>query len=106
MIEVDGLYSKAKIFTDEIDDDSLEQVQTLVDNPISKDKCIRMMPDVHAGDGCTVGTTMTVTDNIPPSLVGVDIGCGMYTLILDTDDIDFAKLDMIIRLHVPSGFKS
>lgn len=75
MIEVKGLYSKAKIFTDTIDEASLKQVQTLVDNPLSEGESIRMMPDVHAGNGCTIGTTMTVTEKIPPSLVGVDIGC-------------------------------
>lgn len=104
MIEVTGLYSTAKIFTDKIDEASLEQVQTLVDNPLSEGECIRMMPDVHAGNGCTIGTTMTVTDNIPPSLVGVDIGCGMYTVTLEADEIDFTKLDEVIKENVPSGF--
>ena len=104
MIEVTGLYSKAKIFTDTIDEASLEQVQTLVDNPLSEGESIRMMPDVHAGNGCTIGTTMTVTEKIPPSLVGVDIGCGMYTVTLESDEIDFTKLDEVIKENVPSGF--
>jgi RNA-splicing ligase RtcB len=104
MIEVTGEYSDAKIFTDMIDETSLEQVKTLVDNPLSEGECIRMMPDIHAGNGCTIGTTMTVTDKIPPSLVGVDIGCGMHTVTLDTDEIDFTQLDEVIKERVPSGF--
>ncbi len=104
LIEVNGIYSKAKIFADKIDDASLEQIQTLVDNSISEGQTIRMMPDVHAGNGCTIGTTMTVSDRIPPSLVGVDIGCGMYTVKLDTNEIDFDKFDKIIKEKVPYGF--
>lgn len=104
MIEINGIYSKAKIFADNIDENSLEQIQTLVDNSISEGQTIRMMPDVHAGSGCTIGTTMTVNDKIPPSLVGVDIGCGMYTVKLDTNEIDFDKFDRIIKEKVPNGF--
>jgi RNA-splicing ligase RtcB len=104
MIEMNGKYTDAKIFTDNVDETSINQVQTLIDNPLSEGQRIRMMPDVHAGEGCTIGTTMTVTDRIPPSLVGVDIGCGMYTMKLDVDEIDFDRLDSIIRKKVPHGF--
>ncbi len=67
-----------------------------------KDEKIRIMPDVHAGEGCTIGTTMTIKDKIIPSFVGVDIGCGMYTVCLGKADIDFEKLDRIIH-SIPNG---
>ena len=62
------------------------------------------MPDTHAGKGCVIGTTMTLTDKVIPNLVGVDIGCGMYALKLEETEIDYAKLDKVIRQYVPSGF--
>ena len=61
------------------------------------------MPDVHAGAGCTIGTTMTIKEKAAPSLVGVDIGCGMETVMLREKEIDFAKLDRVIRTSVPAG---
>lgn len=62
------------------------------------------MPDAHAGKGCTVGTTMTITDKITPNLVGVDIGCGMLTIKLKNKEIDFERLDEVIKTKVPHGF--
>lgn len=62
------------------------------------------MPDVHAGAGCTIGTTMTLHDRVIPNLVGVDIGCGMLTVLLKEREVDFDALDRVIREHVPSGF--
>jgi RNA-splicing ligase RtcB len=61
------------------------------------------MPDVHAGKGCTIGTTMTITDKVVPDMVGVDIGCGMETIYLGKIDVDFNKLDNVIRTHIPCG---
>lgn len=61
------------------------------------------MPDVHAGKGCTIGTTMTIQDKIVPGMVGVDIGCGMETVELAEHEIDFAKLDALIREKIPYG---
>ena len=77
MIEVKGTYNTAKIFTDVVDSVSISQVQQLLNQPFSAEQTIRMMPDIHAGVGCTIGTTMTMTDKVVPNLVGVDIGCGM-----------------------------
>lgn len=62
------------------------------------------MPDTHAGAGCTIGTTMTLKDKIVPNLVGADIGCGIHVSRLKRAKIDFAKLDWVIREHVPFGF--
>lgn len=105
MKELNGKYASAKIFTELVDDKSIEQVKTLLDQEFVCGSKIRMMPDIHAGAGCTIGTTMTVGDKICPNLVGVDIGCGMLTVRLsDITDVDFDKLDHVIREYIPSGF--
>ena len=79
MREVAGEYNTAKIFTDVVDDASIAQVKELCDQEFCTGSRIRLMPDIHAGAGCTVGTTMTIKDKVVPNLVGVDIGCGMET---------------------------
>ena len=104
MKEVTGKYNSAKIFTDVVDEKSIEQVKLLCDQEFVQGSKIRMMPDIHAGAGCTIGTTMTITDKICPNLVGVDIGCGMTVLELGKIDIDLEKLDKVIREKIPSGF--
>ena len=77
MLEVKGKYNEAKIFTDVVDETSVAQVTLLLNQEFAAGSRIRMMPDIHAGAGCTIGTTMTITDKVIPNLVGVDIGCGM-----------------------------
>ena len=104
MKEVVGKYNTAKIFTDVVDEKSIEQVKLLCDQPFVEGSKIRMMPDIHAGAGCTIGTTMTITDKVVPNLVGVDIGCGMLCVELGKIDLDLEKLDKVIREHIPSGF--
>lgn len=104
MKEVMGKYNTAKIFTDVVDEKSIEQVKLLCDQPFVEGSKIRMMPDIHAGAGCTIGTTMTITDKVVPNLVGVDIGCGMLCVELGKIDLDLEKLDKVIRERVPSGF--
>ena len=109
MQEVKGKYNSAKVFTDVIDETSLKQIQLLCNQEFTAGEKIRLMPDVHAGAGCTIGTTMTIKDKIVPNLVGVDIGCGMETLVIHKDS-DVAKnfsgavLDKIIRKNIPCGF--
>lgn len=105
---VEGKYNSAKVFTDVVDEKSLEQIETLCNQEFVAGQKIRLMPDVHAGAGCTIGTTMTIGDKIVPNLVGVDIGCGMETLIIRADsevskNFDPAKLDNIIRKNIPCG---
>lgn len=104
MREIKGKYNTAKVFTDNLEEKAAEQIQELCDQEFAKDSMIRIMPDTHAGAGCTIGTTMTIKDKIVPNLVGVDIGCGMYVSILEKTKVDFKKLDKIIRKFVPSGF--
>ena len=85
-----------KIFTDNIEEEAKEQIDILLEQEAFKDCKIRIMPDVHAGKGCTIGTTMTITDKVVPNMVGVDIGCGMYTVALGKVDIDFEKFDYVL----------
>lgn len=104
MLEVSGKYNSAKIFTDVVDEASIAQVTALCNQAFTAGSRIRMMPDIHAGAGCTVGTTMTVTDKVVPNLVGVDIGCGMETVRLRETRLELQKLDKLIHAKIPSGF--
>lgn len=104
MLELQGKHNIAKVFTDDIESSAISQIINLLNQPFVADSKIRMMPDVHAGAGCTIGTTMTITDKIVPNLVGVDIGCGMLALKLNQTEIDLKKLDKIIHKYVPSGY--
>ena len=103
MITLQGAYGEAIIFTDTLETSAAEQIRAFCDQPFSAGSRIRIMPDVHAGKGCTIGTTMTVTDKIVPNVVGVDIGCGMLTVKLAEKRIDLPKLDNFIRQNIPHG---
>lgn len=106
MIQVNGKYNQAIIYTDVVDEASIAQVQELCNQEFVDGQRIRLMPDIHAGAGCTIGTTMTIRDKIVPNLVGVDIGCGMAVAILKEQHIELEKLDKVIRQYVPAGFGS
>lgn len=103
MKQINGKFNSAKVFTDTIDPVAEEQIKTLCNQKFTQGSLIRVMPDVHAGAGCTIGTTMTVKDKIVPNLVGVDIGCGMATYVLREKEIDPEKLDGFIRSSIPAG---
>ena len=102
MIEIKGRYNIAKCYTSQMEEMATEQIKQICDTQAFANSKIRIMPDVHAGKGCTIGTTMTITDKIVPSMVGVDIGCGMYTVYLGKIDIDFEKIDEAAHF-IPSG---
>lgn len=104
MIELKGKYNEAKIFTDTVDEVSISQVMLLLDQEFTIGSKIRLMPDIHAGAGCTIGTTMTILDKVVPNLVGVDIGCGMEVVRLAEQHLDLQKLDKLIYDKIPSGF--
>ena len=107
MKEISGRYGIAKVFTDNIEDKAVEQIKVLTDQPYTLDASVRIMPDVHAGTGCTIGTTMHIcNERICPNLVGVDIGCGVYvTHLTDIKEIDYEKLDQVIHNYIPSGYE-
>jgi len=104
MIELTGKYNTAKVFTDTAEPSAITQIEHLLEQEFVSGSKIRIMPDVHAGMGCTIGTTMTVTDKIVPNLVGVDIGCGMETVLLKDKRLELQQLDKAISSYVPSGF--
>ncbi|MBQ1508522.1 MAG: RtcB family protein [Erysipelotrichaceae bacterium] len=103
MERITGRYNEAVVYTDNIEEKAMEQIRSLCDLEVYKDSRIRIMPDVHAGAGCTIGTTMTLHGAVTPNLVGVDIGCGMEVVRIAEKEIDFAKLDALIRKEIPSG---
>lgn len=95
--------SDLKIFTENIEPEALKQIYTLIKQPAFSDCKVRIMPDVHAGAGCVIGFTADLGEKVIPNIVGVDIGCGMLTVELGKIDIDFEKLDNVIRKYVPNG---
>jgi RNA-splicing ligase RtcB len=95
---------EVKIFAETFEYEAYDQVKRLANYEAYQNSIIRIMPDSHAGKGCTVGTTMTITDKVTPNLVGVDIGCGMLTIELKDKYIDCEKLDGVIRTKIPNGF--
>lgn len=104
MITLTGRYNTAKVFTDKIEPEAENQIISLLNQPMSAGSRIRIMPDMHAGAGCTIGTTMTIIDKVVPNLVGVDIGCGMETVIIENRRLSFEQLDRLIHAVIPSGF--
>ena len=104
MFEIKGKYASAKVFAEIAEESALSQIITLCNQPVSQDAKIRIMPDVHTGAGCTIGTTMTVKNTAIPNLVGVDIGCGIETIRLKETHIEVQKLDKVIRRNIPAGF--
>ncbi len=102
MFEIKGKINTAICYATVVEEEAIEQIRRMCDYEITQGSRIRIMPDVHAGKGCTIGTTMTITDKAVPNIVGVDIGCGMYTVNLGKGEIDFEKVDEAAHF-IPSG---
>ncbi len=102
MFEIKGKVTTAVCYAKVVEDEAIEQVRRMCDYALTEGSRVRIMPDVHAGKGCTIGTTMTITDKACPNIVGVDIGCGMYTVKLDAKEIDFEAVDAACHF-IPSG---
>lgn len=101
---IEGQFNTARVFSDLIEDAAIEQIKTLCDLEYTKGSKIRIMPDVHVGAGCSIGTTMTIRDKVVPNLVGVDIGCGMETVQIKNSHLELRKLDKLIYEKIPSAF--
>lgn len=101
-IEIKGAVSTAICYAKVVEDEAIEQIRRMCDYELTENCRVRIMPDVHAGKGCTIGTTMTVKDKICPNIVGVDIGCGMYTVKLSEKNADLKLIDEACRF-IPSG---
>ena len=103
-----GKYAKARIYAELVEQDAISQIMGMLNQPFTEGSSIAVMPDVHSGKGCTIGTTMTIHDKIVPNLVGVDIGCGVLLTLIDEkgdmDEAELRKLDETIRAYIPSGF--
>lgn len=95
--------ANVKIFTDQIDEKSRTQIARLVEQPAFAQAKVRIMPDVHAGMGCVIGFTADLGDKVIPNIVGVDIGCGMYTLCLGKKKPDLPALDEVMHRNIPGG---
>lgn len=104
MLEIRGKYNSAIVYTENIQPGAVEQIETLCNQEFVKGSKIRIMPDVHSGIGCTIGTTMTIEDKVVPNLVGVDIGCGMEVIKVENPHINLPVLDSLIYDKIPSGF--
>ena len=101
-MEIKGKVNTAICYARVVEEEAIEQIRRMCDYPMTEGAKIRIMPDVHAGKGCTIGTTMTIVDKAVPNVVGVDIGCGMYTVNLGKGEIDFEKVDEAAHF-IPSG---
>lgn len=99
---IQGKVATAIAYASVIEQEAIDQIRRMCDYDFTADSTIRIMPDVHAGKGCTIGTTMTIRDKAVPNVVGVDIGCGMYTMRLIEREVDFARFDEAAHF-VPSG---
>ena len=104
MLEIKGKVNTAICYARVIEDEAIEQIRRMCDYEFTAGSQIRIMPDVHAGKGCTIGTTMTVINKAVPNVVGVDIGCGMYTVKLAEREIDLERLDETVHF-IPSGMR-
>lgn len=103
MIEINGKYTNAKIYTNTPQEAAIQQIDELVNQSFMVGTKVRIMPDYHAGKGCVIGTTIQLNDRVVPNLVGVDVGCGVLVSEIGKDAIDFNELDTVIRRFVPSG---
>lgn len=99
---IQGKVATAIAYANVIEQEAIDQIRRMCDYDFTEGSTIRIMPDVHAGKGCTIGTTMTIRDKAVPNVVGVDIGCGMYTVKLNEREVDFARFDEAAH-YVPSG---
>ena len=102
MFEIKGTVTTAVCYAKVVEEEAIEQIRRMCSYALTEGSRVRIMPDVHAGKGCTIGTTMTVVDKACPNVVGVDIGCGMYTVKLSDREIDFEKVDEACHF-IPSG---
>ena len=105
MFEIKGKMNTAICYAKVVEDEAIEQIRRMCDYALTEGSRIRIMPDVHSGKGCTIGTTMTIIDKACPNIVGVDIGCGMYTLKLTAKELDFERIDEACHF-IPSGMNT
>lgn len=106
---INGIYTDAKIFTHNVEETAISQIQSLVNHEVTEGTKVSIMPDVHAGKGTTIGTTISLPEDftdwkICPNIVGVDINCGVLMYNLGSERVDLERLDKVINKFIPSGF--
>lgn len=109
MFSVKGKFAEAAIFADLVEEQALSQIIEMLNQPITENTRVAIMPDVHAGAGSTIGTTISLPENkqdwrVCPNVVGVDLGCGMMSYRLAEKEIDLKEIDEIVNKYIPSGF--
>lgn len=105
MFSIKGKQNTAICYATVVEEEAIGQIRRMCDYALTAGSRVRIMPDVHFGKGCTIGTTMTVTDKVCPNIVGVDIGCGMYTVKLARRELDLEKIDAVVH-GIPSGMNT
>lgn len=105
MFEIKGKVTTAVCYAKVVEQDAIDQIRRMCDYSLTQGSKVRIMPDVHVGKGCTIGTTMTIIDKACPNVVGVDLGCGMYTVRLQERQLDFAAIDEAAH-YIPSGMNT
>ena len=105
MDTIKGNYAEAVVYASSIEEYAKAQIRMICDNDISLGSKIRIMPDCHPGKVGPIGLTMTVTNKVIPQLMGIDIGCGMLVAKIKARNIEFQKLDKVIRENIPAGFR-
>lgn len=103
MKKITGKYDEAIVYTENIDETTVEQIKAILNQPHFEGSNMRIMPDTHAGKGAVIGTTMKVKDKVVPNLVGVDIGCGILCVEILGENLNLEKLDQVIHTKIPSG---
>ena len=103
MDTITGRFASASVFATNVEDYARSQIQMILDNQVSVNSKVCLMPDCHPGKVGPIGLTMTVTDKIIPQLMGVDIGCGMLVAKVE-GRFEYPKLDRVINENIPSGF--
>lgn len=104
MLTFKGKYNSANVMIDELDQETINQIESFLNHPAFANTYIAIMPDTHAGAGAVIGFTAKMNNYIIPNVVGVDLGCGVNAYPLDNTSIDFEQLDNFIKKNIPSGF--
>ncbi|MBO7426244.1 MAG: RtcB family protein [Clostridiales bacterium] len=104
MDNITGRFASARVFATSVEDYAVSQIKMILDNEVSRDSKVCIMPDCHPGKIGPIGLTMTINDKIIPQLMGVDIGCGMLVCKIKAKNIEYTKLDKVIKDNVPAGF--
>lgn len=106
MFQIKGKFTSATVYSNSTGQHAIAQLQMICNNEMSKGSRIAAMPDIHPGKAGPIGLTMTIGERIMPALVGADIGCGVSYIKIREKNVEYERLDKVIREHVPAGGKA